>query len=246
MFRIIPDTLTEKEATMNFLYISDVFCPWCYGFGKVMRRITADNPEIPVRTLCGLLMEEPMTTAEMVEEMPNVREFFDRLASTTGQEVGEAFLRQLGPEGDLRMDSGATSLPLRALKELAPGRALEQMEAFQQAFYGQGRDILALETQIELAARFGVGADDFRRALADAGVRAGALEEDKEAREIMGEFTLYPTLYLEKEDGGRVLLARGYIPLKSVETALSEAIGDKTPILAQVPGAACFLNGNCG
>ena len=37
----------------HFLYLSDVFCPWCYGFAPVMQRLAAEHPELPVRVLGG-------------------------------------------------------------------------------------------------------------------------------------------------------------------------------------------------
>ena len=47
---------------MNLLYLSDVFCPWCYGFGPVMRRILADYPGTSVRVLGGDLVDEARNT----------------------------------------------------------------------------------------------------------------------------------------------------------------------------------------
>ena len=80
----------------HFLYISDVFCPWCYGFAPVMQRISSEYPGYPVRVLSGDLVENP-TTGEMMRNHPTMREFFVRLAKTTGQAVGQDFLRRLEP-----------------------------------------------------------------------------------------------------------------------------------------------------
>lgn len=76
----------------HFLYISDVFCPWCYGFAPVMQRISSEHPGYPVRVLSGDLVENPTTTGEMMRNHPTMREFFVRLAKTTGQAVGQDFL----------------------------------------------------------------------------------------------------------------------------------------------------------
>lgn len=132
---------------MNLLYLTDVFCPWCYGFAPVMRRLAAEHPELPVRVLGGNLMDEPQTLTGMLEEYPTIREFFARLQETTGQST-EHFRQALeqavaGTGPDLLMHSPAMNLPLAALRHLAPGHELEQMEAFQMAFYAQGRDVMA-------------------------------------------------------------------------------------------------------
>lgn len=210
-----------------------------------MRRLAALHPEWPVRILCGELMDEPMTVGEMAEEMPQIREFFVRLADTTGQAVGEDFLRRLEPGyGENRMYSPEMALPLRVLKERAPGHALEQIEAFQHAFYGQGRDVLDRKTQHEIAAEYGVGAADFDRAMRDESVQAAARAESVEAAEIMGEFVLYPTLYLETGSGEKFLLARGYASYEAIAAALEQALSGGNGGFAE--GAACGVDGVCG
>ena len=100
-----------------------------------MQRISSEHPGYPVRVLSGDLVENPTTTGEMMRNHPTMREFFVRLAKTTGQAVGQDFLRRLEPgQGDLRMFSPDMTVPLAALKKLAPGHELEQMEPFNRPF----------------------------------------------------------------------------------------------------------------
>ena len=42
----------------RYLYISDVYCPWCYAFGRILDELLAEHP-LPVRVLAGELVEEP-------------------------------------------------------------------------------------------------------------------------------------------------------------------------------------------
>lgn len=230
---------------MNLLYLSDVFCPWCYGFGSVMRRILAECPNLPVRVLGGDLMDEPLTLSEMKEEHPSIREFFTRLEATTGQPVN-TFLGILDGAGsggpDWRMCSPETGLALAALKTLAPGHDVDQLEAFQCAFYGEGRDVLDLAVQRDIALRWGVDPAAFDAACADRAVRERAEREAAEAADIMGEFRLYPALYLEK-DGGRELLTRGYAPYETVRARLDAALAGEREGFAE--GASCGLDGKC-
>ena len=197
---------------MNFLYLTDVFCPWCYGFAPVMRRLVAEHPELPVRVLGGNLMDEPQTLTGMLEEYPTIREFFARLQETTGQST-EHFRQALeraaaGTGPDLLMHSPAMNLPLAALRHLAPGHQLEQMEAFQMAFYAQARDVMAAGEQAAIAAAWlpaGTPPDALTTAMADPAIQSAARHDAAEAEEVMGEFLLYPTLYLE-HGGQRTLL----------------------------------------
>lgn len=282
---------------MNLLYITDVFCPWCYGFAPVMARLAAEHPELPVRVLGGDLVDEPCSLTAMLEEHPSLPAFFARLQETTGQptERFRSLLEQAaaGTGPDLRMHSPAMNLPLAALRHLAPGHELEQMEAFQLAFYGQGRDVMDPAECAAIAARWlpaavpphvlpeapaadapcprpatpsrdmrgpsgspapapsdappgtstGSPAAVLHAALADPAVRAAARQDAAEAEAVMGEFLIYPTLYLER-DGERILLARGYCDHDSVRAKLDEALrGVRSGPVAR--GAACGLDGRC-
>ena len=157
--------------------------------------------------------------------------------------VGEDFLRRLEPgHDDLRMFSPDMAVPLAALKKLAPGRELEQMEAFQAAFYGEGRDVLSPEIQIQ---RAGVDGDAFMQALQDPGVQDAAEAEREEALDILGDFVVYPTLFLETDDGERHVLARGYADYAVVAAKLASVLDGGADAPETRPANACGLDGHC-
>lgn len=228
----------------SFLLLTDVFCPWCYGFGRVMRRLAADHPHWPVRVLCGALMDEPSTLADLLDESPHIRDFFTRLTATTGQPIGQAFLDRLDPvKGRLvRLYSPAVAAPLAALKSLDPAHALEHMEAFQAALYDRGLDVLNPDVQRDVAVALGVAPAAFAAALADPGLPDRVQADMDEATAIMGEFALYPTLYLE-EGSSRRLLARGFAPYEQVAAKVAglATAPDPDPVL----GPVCSLDGHC-
>lgn len=234
-----------KETRMHFLYLSDVFCPWCYGFGPVLRRILADHPDVPGRVLGGDLVDDPRMLSDMKKGHPAIRDFFTRLGTSTGQPV-DAFVRALDCAGaggpDWRMYSPEANVPLVALKTLAPGHEVEQMEAFQHLVYGEGRNPLDPAARHAILARWGVDADAFAAVCARPDVLARAERETAEALEIMGEFYIYPTLYLER-DGARELLARGYAPYETVRATVDAALAGTNQTVAE--GAACGLDGKC-
>ena len=225
----------------SFIYITDVFCPWCFGFAPVMQKLV-EHHRFPVRVLCGNLVDEPEETSSM--GTPRLRAFFQRLSDTTGRTLGSGFFRLLEEEGSVLMDSSRSALLMAALRKLAPGRALEQMETFQDAFYLHGRDVLSPAVQADVAARWGVRPEDLERALASEAVREGARKDMDEAEEILGDFVVYPTLFVKTDDGVLHAVARGYAPFETVEekTGAALASGDS---LNTVSGAACGLDGTC-
>lgn len=172
-----------------------------------------------------------------------MREFFVRLAKTTGQAVGQEFPGAALSRGrEISACFPDMAVPLAALKKLAPGHELEQMEAFQSAFYGEGRDVLAPEVQMRIA---NVDGDVFMRALEDPGVQAAAEAEREEALDILGDFVVYPTLFLETDDGERHVLARGYADYPVVAAKLASVLGGGAGGSETRPANACGLDGHC-
>lgn len=223
----------------SFLYITDVFCPWCYGFAPVMRKLVSAYG-LPVRVLCGNLVDEPSQTSSM--GTPSLAAFFQRLADTTGRAAGPGFFSLLCPERSVLMDSSRSAQLLAALKKLAPGHALEQIEAFQNAFYKEGRDVLALGVQAELARRWGVDAAALEQALSSPAVQEKAAKERAEAEEILGDFVVYPSLFV-REGASFQAVARGYAPYEQVAALVDKALA-KAESIAPVSGQACGLDGS--
>ena len=225
----------------SFIYITDVFCPWCFGFAPVMQRLAALH-SFPVRVLCGNLVDEPEQTSSM--GTPRLRAFFQRLSDTTGRTLGEDFFRLLEAEHSVVMDSSRSALLMAALKKLAPGHALEQMETFQEAFYIRGLDVLSLSVQAQVAVRWGVTAQDLEKALASDAVRDKAVREMDEAEAILGDFVVYPTLFVKTDDGELHAVARGYAPFEDVEARIAEALSSGSSMNG-VSAGACGLDGTC-
>ena len=225
----------------SFVYVTDVFCPWCFGFAPVMQRLAALH-SFPVRVLCGNLVDNPSQTSTM--NSPRLLAFFRRLSDTTGRELGEDFFRLMEEEHSVLMDSSLSARLMAALKKLAPGHALEQMEAFQDAFYRDGRDVLSLAVQADVASRWGVSAADLEKALASEAVQDKAQREMDEAEEILGDFVVYPTLFVKTDDGELHAVARGYAPFEDVEAKITAALASGASVTG-VSAGACGLDGNC-
>ena len=224
---------------LSFIYITDVFCPWCYGFAPVMQKLSATYG-FPVRILCGNLVDEPRQTSAM--GTPRLRAFFQRLADTTGRAAGQGFFDILDAEHSVLMDSSRSALLMAALKKLAPGHALEQMEAFQDAFYGEGRDVLSLAVQADVVRRWGVDAAALEAMLANPAAREKAAGEMAEAEEILGDFVVYPSLFV-KDGEALHAVARGYAPYDTVAGLIDKVLSD-AGASAQVSGQACGLDGS--
>ena len=177
----------------RYLYITDVYCPWCYAFGLVFDKVLARYP-MPVSVLCGELVSPGYTIDDMVMEMPNIRAFFKRLQDTAGRGVGKAYLDLLEPgKGSMSMDSRAMSVPVAALRRLDPGREREQIDALQKAFYQDGQDVLDPYVQAKAC---GVDEEALILECSKKEVQEQAEKDRQRAVDILGDFVIYPTLFL--------------------------------------------------
>lgn len=233
--------MQEGKVMPFFIYVTDVFCPWCFGFAPVMQKLVARHG-FPVRVLCGNLVDEPSDTSTM--GTPRLRAFFQRLSDTTGRTLGEGFFRLLEEGQGITMDSSRSALLMAALKKLAPGHALEQMEAFQEAFYKDGLDVLSLADQARVAARWGVEEKDLQAMLASDKAKEAAARDMAEAEEILGDFVVYPTLFVKTDDGELHAVARGYAPFEEVEAKIEAALCCGAS-LSEASANACGMDGSC-
>lgn len=247
--RIFPwkaESFAVWEGMPSFIYITDIFCPWCFGFAPVMKKLAEEYP-FPVRTLCGELVDSPTPTSKM--GTPSLLAFFERLSKTTGREIGTGFFELLRPEHSVTMDSRRSAELVAALKKLAPGQALEQMESFQDVFYVEGRDVLDLAVQADVASRWGIEPEALAAALASEAVLDKAEKELEEAEDILGDFVVYPSLFVKTDDGSLHAVARGYAPYDEVkskiETALSCSGDSCRAAQSGISPNACGLDGSC-
>ena len=252
LFFVFPRLFSWKKQSFalwkgmpSFIYITDIFCPWCFGFAPVMKKLAGEYG-FPVRTLCGELVDEPTPTSKM--GTPSLMAFFERLSSTTGRELGSGFFDLLKPEHSVTMDSRRSAVLMSAMKRAAPGHALEQMEAFQDVFYAEGRDVLDLAVQTGTASRWGVDPAVLTEMLSSEAILAKAEKELEEAEEILGDFVVYPSLFVKTDDGMLHAVARGYAPYADVKGKIEKALhssagSDSTNV--GVSGNACGLDGCC-
>lgn len=90
----------------RIIYGFDPLCGWCFGFTPALRKLTELRPDIPIDLCLGGLVtgERVRPYAEMSDY---IRGASKRLASVTGQALGEAFFERLLS----RLDVIASSTP---------------------------------------------------------------------------------------------------------------------------------------
>lgn len=234
----------------NFLYISEVFCPWCYGFSPVMQRIVKEYP-LDIEVLCGALNEEPVSLEIRAERMPNIAQFIERMFSMTGVRISSAYLNMLFGENNhtIFMDSQKAGLLFYALKCFIPHKDLQIMEELQDIFYGQGLDIFSHESLRQICQKYAIHWDEV-----DAFMKQGeniqkAMDETEESFVILDDVVLYPTLFYVDDDSEKHFISRGFMPYDELKKKLDACIThvpyletDQTNISSAM---SCSLDGVC-
>ncbi|MDE6734981.1 MAG: DsbA family protein [Desulfovibrio sp.] len=225
----------------HFVYIADVYCPWCYAFAPIMQRLAAEHPDIPVHVLGGNLISEAITLKEDAANSPGLTDFWREVEHTSGRSLAGA-ISAVEQGRDIRMSSPGADLVLTALKTLAPGHELDQMVALEDVFYGQGQDLFTDETIAALARRWGIAPDALMDAVQSQPVEEAAQQAHARAAALMGEIGAYPSVFLVRGNK-RDAVSRGYVHYETVAARLEDAMRDLG--VDMEPGESCSWHGGC-
>lgn len=229
------------EGSTLFVYIADVYCPWCHAFSPIMKRIVAENPEIPVLVLGGNLISQPTTLADDVAASDDLVGFWEDVQAKSGQSLAGA-IRAAKGGARVRMYSPGADEILTVLSEYAPGKELEQLFYLEDLFYVQGKDLFEEGTLNEIAARWDVKPEAFQRALDDAKTKEVTESKLEEAAEVMGDINAYPCLLLVRRMDVEVV-SRGYVHYETVATRLKDALEELK--LEKLENEFCTLSRSC-
>ena len=228
-------------SNARFIYVADVFCPWCYGFGPIMKRVAEEHPEIPVKVIGGNLISRPITLAEDVASNPGLIEFWREVEQTVGLSLEGAINAALAGK-PVRMYSPGADEILAELRSFAPGQELAQLLYLENMFYGLGEDMFEQAAVDGIANHWGIPAARFERALDSEAALAATRRNLAQAAELMGEIGSYPSVLLQK--GDRIFaVSRGYVHYETVEARLATAMRDLD--LEPVAHRGCSLADGC-
>ncbi|MDE5879122.1 MAG: hypothetical protein K2G99_03735 [Desulfovibrio sp.] len=208
----------------HFIYLADVFCPWCYGFGPIMKKLAAEHPEIPVRVVGGNLISRPMTLAEDLAANPGLVDFWRSVEKTVGRPLTGAIEAALSGR-DVRMYSPGADEILVTLNRLAPGHELDQLLDLEDLFYLKGVDMFSEAALAGIAARWAIEPEQLTGALDTEAALAATRRDLAEAEKLLGEVGSYPSIFLAR--GDRLLaVSRGYVRYETAASLIEDALND--------------------
>lgn len=209
---------------VQFIYVADVYCPWCFGFAPIMRRLAREHPQIKIRVIGGNLISRPLTLEEDVERQPDIVEFWRKVEQTTGRSLAGAIRAVENREPMLLYSPGADEL-LAVLRQFRPHHELEQLIMLEDMAYTDGRDLFTQESIKMMAGRWDIPVREFEKALDQPAALKATEENLKAAAELMGEITSYPSVLLARGDNIDAV-TRGYVRYETVAARLDWALRD--------------------
>lgn len=225
----------------RFIYMADVFCPWCYGFGPVMKRISLENPDIPVSVVGGDLISRPMTLADDLAANPGLIDFWRSVEKTVGRPLTGAINAALTGK-DVHMYSPGADEILVTLRTLVPGQELDQLLYLEDLFYLKGEDMFSQESLDQTAAHWKIPAAKFEGALDSKAAEEATRKNLAEASELLGEAGSYPSLFLVKEDDVYAV-CQGFVRYETASARLASVMNNRDS--EPVAHIGCSFAGDC-
>lgn len=203
------------ERDLEFIYVGDPMCSWCWGFAPVLERMQQVY-EIPIRVVVGGLRPGPDAQELDDRWAATLAHHWEQVAHASGQPFDHAFLDR---RDGWVYDTETPAVAVVAMRELSPGGTLRFHSRLQQAFYSEGIDITDPAEYPALLADFDVDQAKFMSRLESDEMRQAAWTDFAEARALGANG--FPTLLVRDGDEYGIV-TRGYLPTERLLPVLSE------------------------
>lgn len=187
--------------TMQFLYLYDPLCGWCYGASAGIATLAA-HPDVTVEILPTSLFAGK-SARTLPDEMTNhIKASDQQIAKRTGAVFGPAYFDRVIGSGPLRLDSGPATLALTAVSQSAPDRELEVLGIIQRARYIDGHDIADRRVLADLLEVTGLATAAVAFAAGSSALLAADAARRESAQFLMRRFALSGVPSMLRDDMG--------------------------------------------
>lgn len=221
---------------LEFVYVGDPMCSWCWGFAPVLERMRAVY-DIPIRLVVGGLRPGP--DGEVLNDVleRSLAHHWHQVEEASGQPFDHTFLKR---RDGWRYDTELPARAVVAMRSLDEEGTLAFHTRLQRAFYAEGVDITDPGAYPPLLDGFAVDAEEFAQLRDSEEMRSRAWGDFSEAR-ALGIAGFPALLIFDGERHG--VITRGFAPADRLLPALSdwvlERYGDAGEGLFCEPGVTC-------
>ena len=221
---------------LEFVYVGDPMCSWCWGFAPVLERMQ-EVYDVPLRVVVGGLRPGP-EAEELDDRLARfLGHHWEQVEEASGQPFDAAFLER---RDGWRYDTEVPAIAVVAMRELNEPQTLQFHSHLQRAFYAEGVDITDPAVYPDLIADFDVDADKFTELFASDEMKKRAWADFAESRSL--GVAGFPAL-LVRDGEEWAVLTRGFAPAGRLLPALSDYLlnryADAGEALFCEPGTVC-------
>ena len=224
------------DQDLEFIYVGDPMCSWCWGFAPVLERMT-EVYEIPMRVVVGGL--RPGGEGEELDDRvaATLAHHWEQVEHASGQPFDHSFLKR---RDGWVYDTEVPAIAVATMREQSPDDTLRFHTRLQQAFYAEGIDITDRAVYSDLLDGFGVDTDKFMDLFGSNEMQKRAWQDFAEARSYGA--TGFPTLIIrDGEEYG--IITRGYLDADRLLPMLSDWLLTKYTETGEAlfcePGTVC-------
>lgn len=232
---------------LQIIYVTDLYCVWCYGVNPVLRRIQeVYTDRLAIQTLNGGMIQMDVPLSALFGRYPDPVAMHRHITDMTGETFGESYLANIRKlqSSPLILNSDYPARALKAFEALHAGDPLHVHALIQHAYYREGMDLRKEQTYAQVAKEldidFGQFLTLFRSAEIEAAVRA-------EYAQVSGlGVSGYPAVLAVREGQRPLTIAQGYKPFDELSQAVDRLLGETRDAEAVPTGMVCGLNpGGC-
>jgi len=222
------------KQPLEFIYVGDPMCSWCWGFAPVLDELQA-NFTIPIRVVAGGLRPGPSAEPLNNQMRDMLARHWEQVAERSGQPFDHTFLQR---NDGWVYDTELPDTAVVTMRELDSNQTLPFFTRLQRAFYAEGMDVTDPDVYPELLDGYEVNRDRFMQLLTSAEMKEKTWRDFAEARRL--GVTGFPSLLLD--EGDRIVAASpGYVPAETLIPAIRNWILEHHSDLAS--GLVCDLDG---
>ena len=226
--------MTTTERSLEFIYVGDPMCSWCWGFAPVLDSLRK-NFTIPIRVVAGGLRPGPAAEPLNDRMRATLAHHWEQVAERSGQPFDLTFLQR---NDGWVYDTETADTAVVTMRHLQPSATLPFFVSLQRAFYAEAVDITDPGAYPDLVDGFEVDRDQFIELLTSPEMKEETWQDFAEARRL--GVSGFPALLLDEGDR-MVSVSPGYVPAETLIPAIREWILEHHTALA--PGLVCDLDG---
>lgn len=205
---------------MDFIYIGDPLCSWCYGIGPAVDRIREKHPRFGLKLVMGGL--RPYTESPMDSSMKEMlRGHWKHVEEATQQPFNYDLLQE--ESEDFVYNTERPCRAVATVRKIKPGSEWTFFKDVQDAFYHKNQDTNQLETYFTLLEKLDIDPEVFTTEFNSETMRKDTNDDFMWAKQV--GVTGFPTLLLGNNSELHAI-SMGYSPFETIEEVMEKILNE--------------------